>query len=192
MYSNKLQISTAQELEVVAYLKQFYETESFNYPHQPPLFDANAALWAAHTVYLACQLILFRENKGSELGQILPPYHQEYSAAAMLSADLTLRFLPDIITQASLIDPTDQLVGVLEAHLMAWHYSGVNYPLKVENLAFSSINSNACLKQLYVDRIIEHKKNNLAQLPAFKTAVKASLGWFAPSLWGDIELEDQI
>lgn len=189
IYSNKLHISTAQELEVVSYLKQFYETESLNYPHQAPQFDANAAIWAAQTVYLACQLILLRENKGSDLGIILPPYQQSYSASAILSADLTLRFLPDIISQASVIDPTDPLIAVLESHLMAWHYSGVNYTLKTDNLAFATINSNNCLKQLYVDRIIEYKKNELAQLPIFQPAVKASLGWFASTLWGDFELK---
>ncbi|MGB0523597.1 MAG: hypothetical protein ACPGJS_11590 [Flammeovirgaceae bacterium] len=188
IFTNQLNLTPFQQQEVITYLQLFYESESLNYPYEAPAFDADAALWAAHTVYIACQLILYRENKEADLVQLLPHYPNDISASAILSADVCLRFMPDLISQIAAIDPADALIQLLEVHLTAWHYSGINYALDLDQLSFTSIQENPCLMQLYTDRIIQFKNQSLAQHAVFNTAVRANLGLFADQLWNDLEL----
>ena len=189
LYSNILDISVDEQQAVIQYLGQYYEQETLDYPHTAPHFDGDAALWAAHTLYMANQLLLFRENKREDLAKILPPYTYELTPSAILSADLTLRFLPDVIKQLAEIDPEDVLIPILEGHLCAWHYSRINYELEM-NLAFANIQKNDCLMQLYTNRIIRYKRKDLAFQEIFYPQVKASLGMHAGHFWKDFELED--
>lgn len=190
LYSNLFHVPASHQTEVMCYLHDLYAQEALGFPHQVPAFDQDAALWGAHLLYSACQLLLYRENKGAELSKILPVYGGAHTASAMLSVDLSLRFLPDVIAQAQAIDPDDPLIEVLAAHLKVWHFSGVNYELAIDKLAYNVITSNACLKQLYIDRIIKFKKMKLATHQLFVSGVKASLGWYAEALWRDFAIEN--
>jgi len=189
LYANILEFSIQDQHEVVAYLREVYAAASLDYPYQAPEFDENAALWAAHTLYMSNQLLLYRENAEADLGKILPYYTEAITPSAILSADLTLRFLPDVISELSVIDPDDALIPILESHLLVWHYSGVHYKLDIGKMAFATISKNPCLKQLYCDRIIQYKHRALAQHPLFHQTIKANLGIHAATFWKDFELE---
>ena len=128
---DRLLVFTPEDDELVKdLLKIEYETESPGYPFAAPAFDAAAALWGAKTIYTACQLVLYRENKTAELPELLPPYKGDINASAMVSVDLCLRFLPEVISSARNIDPEDSLVEIIENLLTQWHYSGIGHPLK--------------------------------------------------------------
>ncbi len=185
LFGNLLHYTDVQQEEAVVFLQKEYWQEAVNYPYQTPAFDRDAALWAARTIYTASQLLLYRENKEADLIGLLPPCQQALTPAAILSADLVLRFMPDIIFQLKAIDPDDGLIAILEAHLSAWHYSGVRYLLPVEELSFDALQNSPCLCQLYIDRVIFYKKSVLAQHPFLVNGVKAALGIFAPELWSD-------
>lgn len=189
LFANLLRINEEEQREAVAYLSKAYGEESLAYPHTAPPFDEAAALWAAQTFYTAAQLLLFRENKEADLPLLLPAYEGIVTAGAVLSADLVLRFLPDVIGQVKAIDPDDGLITVLETHLKTWHYSGVRYPLPAAGLDFSFLNASPSLQQLYTDRIIRHKNGALANHSAVNQSVAASLGHYAPQLWGDFKTE---
>jgi MoxR-vWA-beta-propeller ternary system domain bpX4 len=148
LYGNILNISEREAVEVTAFLNHEYQQESLSYPYIAPFFDENAALWGAKTVYIAAQLILYRENSEADLATLLPNFPQNPTAAALLSADLCLRFLPSMIVQLKLIDPEDELVAVLENLLHHWHYSAVNYPLDMGKCDFTHISENQCVLQL--------------------------------------------
>ena len=55
-------------------------------------FNKDAALWAAKTIYIAAQLMLYRENKSVELAKLLPDYNGEINASSILSSRLMHSF----------------------------------------------------------------------------------------------------
>jgi hypothetical protein len=107
----------------------------------------------------------------------------------MVSADLCLRFIPDILVQLKLIDPEDGLIGVLENFLVTWHYSGISYALDIQMLNFEQIIANPSLKQLYIDRVIHHKRMDLAKHADLSEGVKSSLSIFADLFWKELKKE---
>jgi len=183
LFANVLKINSVEQREVLQFLHEEYRTEALNYPHEAPDFDEAAALWAAQTVYWAAQFILYRENNAADLEKILKDFEGQTSPSAMLSADLCLRFLPAMLVQLKMIDPEDEMVEILEKILYRWHYSGVNYPLDIEKLGMKPIMDNACLLQLYLNRIIEYKKTKLAENELFKPHIKSNLGMYANEFW---------
>jgi hypothetical protein len=183
LYNNLLAVSLDDANAVADFLKDEFERESLDYPDSVPAFDSNAAAWAAKTVYLSAQFLLYRENNPEDLDQYLPPYTLELNASAIISADLCLRFLPSMITQLKLIDSEDSLISILENHLQCWHYSGVSYALDIEKLDFNAIASNPCLHALYSDRIVLNRKFSLAKHHLFANSVGASMGIYGAQLW---------
>jgi hypothetical protein len=187
LYGYVLDISEKEEEEVNIFLKKEYEREVLNFPHVPPGFDATAALWAAKAIYVIAQLILYRKNKEAELQLLLPDFESSKNPAAIISADLCLRFLPDILSQLKMIDPEDPLISILETRLTDWHYSGINYPMETQALDFNVISSDSCLFQLYINRTISFRNTQLAQHEACISQVKASIGIFNTDLWSEIK-----
>lgn len=140
---------------VIDYLEQAFENESKEYPYSPPTFDSSAALWGAKILYFSSQLLLNRKNMKQPLEDYISAFCGEKNASSVLSADLCLRFMPDIFKQSKLIDPDDQLNELLEEVLCDWHYSGIRRdPLSIA-LDMSLYQENKCLNQLYIDRVID-------------------------------------
>lgn len=187
LLGNILYTSEEEEKLVLEFLSNEYERECLEYPYEPPLFENAAALWAAKTVYIAAQLILYRQNTEKDLEKLLPAYQGEINSAAMLSADLCLRFLTPMISQLKLMNPEDKLVEILEGFLHQWHYSGISYSLELEQLDFQIAHSNKCLEQLYINRIIEYKNKRLAKLPEWEGLVKANLSIFSKEYWSTLD-----
>jgi hypothetical protein len=189
LYENILQTHETEEQEVSKFLADEYAAEALNYPHTPPLFDPPAALWAAKTLYIAAQLVLYRKPKTDDLPALLPMYTGEITPSAMVSADLCLRFLPDVVNQLKLMDANDVLIPLLIHILNNWHYSGISYPLDTDTLNLDILQKNKCLHQLYLNRVITYKNQHLAQHPALLPGIKASLGIFTREFWNELNLE---
>jgi hypothetical protein len=189
LFGNVISINRQEGNQAADFLISEFQAESLEYPHTPPSFNTDAALWAAKTVYRAAQLMLYRENKIVEVEDLLPSYDAAIDPSAILSADLYLRFIPDIISHLKLIDPEDPLIKILEQQLIIWHYSGVGYPLNIDELNINNAYSQSCLLQLYANRIIANRRLPLATHPFFINAVSASLGMFASEIWKDFKPE---
>jgi len=183
LYGNILNISNEDYNKAVIYLEKEYNREALSYPFVCPPFDANAAMWGAKTFYLATQLWLYRENPVDDLKALLPAYNSEINAGAILSADLLLRFLPNVITQLKLVDITDDLILILEDFMKTWHYSGIPYLSSYDGLDFNIVQSDNCLKQLYVNRIIDFNKIEWTSCPELKETILSNLGIFGNKLW---------
>ena len=192
LYANILKIQAAEETEVAEFLAAEYRREANSYPFTAPPFDSEAAVWAAETVYIAAQLLLYRENKEAELETLLPVFSHTPDASAMLSADLCLRFLPDLIAQLKIIDSEDKLINILHEALQQWHYSGIPYLQSPESPDFTAVTANQCLYQLYTDRVIENRNLRLARHPAIHKMIRAALGDFGSVYWSDFKLETTI
>lgn len=107
-------ISKGEENDTVSFLENEYERETLEYPGIASKFNSDAALWAAKTVYLAAQLLLHREHKISDLDLFLPDFNGIQEESAILSADLCLRFLPQILAEMKRIDADDVVIPILE------------------------------------------------------------------------------
>ena len=183
LYNRLTEVSPKEEQEVIAFLECEYERESIAYPFTAPMFSPGAALWAAKTIYSAAQLYLFRENEGTELQLILPPYDGVIDASAMLSADLCLRFLPSIKYTLETVDVNDPLVSVIEQYLRSFPYSGIGRDSDFSVPDTTVIINNNCLKQLYLDRITERKATKWADQPTINSAILANIGNHKNDLW---------
>lgn len=184
LYRQVLDLGKEEMEEIVHYLAKEYELERKEYPFKAPTFDQEAALWGAMTIYKSAQLLLYRAHKAKDLQQLIPPYPGLIDAGAMLSADLCLRFLPDIVHELEGIDIEDELLPILLQLLQVWHYSAIARPSDaVEKLDFIPITSNDCLLQLYCNRVIEYKNLNLAKQPTLQGRIAANLGDFKQQFW---------
>lgn len=194
LYGFALEIDDQEAEQVVEYLKSSFEVERLAYPYQVPEFDPEAALWAAKLVYFACQFLLYRETADRDLKHYFFHFPKERTPAAMLSADLTLRILPDLMDELRDIDSQDNLVSLLEEIVACWPYSAVRSLLAPESMEFDVLVASSCLHQLTMDRIIENKKMNWAARPEFYNEIKAGLGWYIPQFWKEfnlIQLDEQ-
>lgn len=161
LYDHLLEVHPEDEQASSSYLTTAYKQECLEYPYTAPPFEPIAALWAAKCLYFAAQLLLYRQNKPESLAILFPECPVPLSPSSILSADLSLRFMPDILLQLKLIDPNDPLIAVLEHILAQWHYSGIAYNVDINKLSFEVIKNNLCLQQLYMDRMMLHQKNHL-------------------------------
>lgn len=192
LYGNILHVNEKYTESVTNFLYTEYQKEIVEYPDSnTPEFDSEAALWAAKTIYIAAQLLLYRENKETDLDLLLADYTAIRNASSVLSADLCLRFLPDILMQLKMIDSEDALIEILERKIVYWHYSGINYSLPLEQLDFDSMFAEDGLKRLYLNRIITYKKIDLANHPSCKENIAGYLGMYADQFWKEFNREKQ-
>jgi len=188
LYNKIFTVDIRDEADVTDLLKVEYENECFEYPFTPPAFDAAAALWAAKTIFISAQLILHRDMEAHYLPSILPAYTAAITGGAILSADICLRFLPQLLTQIKLADPEDALRHILEECLRVWHYSGIGYNWPLENIGFDDIVADKCILQLYINRIISRKDKRLAGTATLHPHVKAALGDYEHFFWKDLSI----
>lgn len=192
LFRNILNIDEYDGAEATGYLQEEYRKESLEYPYSAPPFDPAAALWAAKTMNMAAQLLLYRENKPEDLESFFPAYEKEINGSAMLSADLCLRFLPGTVKEMKLIDSMDSIILLLERILIQWHYSGISYPLDPEKPDLQTVTNDPCLLQLYLNRILHYKNIKLALHPLFRERISANLGLFANDYWKAFNTEKQL
>ncbi|WP_291146606.1 hypothetical protein [Flavobacterium sp. UBA7680] len=186
LYDKLITISETEETEAVLFLETEYEKEILEYPGTAPDFNAEAALWAAKTVYLATQLLLHREHKRDDLNILLPDYAEIQDASAIISADLCLRFLPQIVGEIKRLDPEDLIIEILEKHLIQFHYSAIGSELDIENVSFEIIEANDCLLQLYIDRVVQRKSIKWAQPDFIKKQLEIGFGDYQKLFWSQL------
>lgn len=176
LYNKLTTITKEEESETTLFLETEYEREALNHPFTVPEFNPVASLWAAKTVYLAAQLLLYRDHKVSELITLLPKYDGKTDAGTFLSADLCLRFLPQIIMEMKQIDADDAAISILESHLLQFHYSGIGFDVEVQKCDLDVVFSDACFEQLYLNRIVERKAIKFAEMHEINLRLAAGFG----------------
>ncbi|MFK7795839.1 MAG: hypothetical protein AB8E82_00190 [Aureispira sp.] len=181
------QVEADECRSALEYLHQCYQEEQLNYPHEAPAFDPDAALWGALLLYYAAQAILNRQATLEEITPLFAAYRGSKTTAAVLSVDLSLRFLPNLLEKLKTINPDDGLIVLLEQQLAQWPYSAIGYTIAAPALPTQKI-QHPCLHQLYADRIIAKKASQLLPVPWIQQAVRASLGAHQSSVWPDLEL----
>jgi len=191
IYDRWISTTKTEEEAVGDFLQEEYEKESIGFPGCPPPFGQEAAVWAAKIVYRAAQLLLSRDQTNKDLGQMLAGYPATIDAGAILSADLCLRCLPDVIAKAKDINPDDALVPLLEEVLRVWHYSGVGYFKGREAGDWTPVLANDCLRRLYVDRVISRRDVARAISSALRSEIRAALGDHGSFFWKELQQYDE-
>lgn len=188
LYKNILEITQTEEEDVILLLAKDYEQECLSHPYTSPTFSSSAAIWAARLFYYASQALLFREHNITELRQLIKPYDGNITAETIISADLCLRFIPDLLFELELLDNTDPLIPILEEIMQTWHFSAIGYKFdETEKLDFTNIKESKCLNQLYTNRVIELKVKALSQHPALHSDIEAELSIYKNDLWSQFE-----
>lgn len=187
LYSKLLVLTPEEEKEVVELLRDEYEKEKLQYPFTAPSFDEKAALWGSRIVYFAAQLYLNRTDTAKDLNTLLPAFKNTISASAMLSADLCLRFLPQILGGLRNTDAEDSIIPILEKHLADFHYSNIGYEHNDREYDFALFD-NPCFKQLYLNRITLRQDKFLAKVPKINALLMSNFGDYKKVFWKDMDI----
>jgi hypothetical protein len=178
----------AADLAAASTLLQDYHAEDcLDLPHTAPAFEAAAALWAAQYLYHAAVLAVVRELDEQAIATYLPAYKGEATPAAHYSADLSLRYLPDLLQLARGLAPADALVARLRRTAGQWPLSFVGHePADAD--AEAILLAHPALRGAYLDRIIAAHDRARAGQPHLAPLVQATLGAHGAQLWPDFHL----
>lgn len=153
-----------------------------------PLFHGEAALWAANYLYRSVQLVMLRNLDEAAVQGLLMPFPGTVSPEAVLSVDLSFRYLPNLLVLAKGLAPEDVLVKRLQETALQWPFSSVG--MNVEGaMELEVIMSNACLRRAYIDRIIEAKDEKRCNNSLVNEYLKEALGDHSAILWPGWEPE---
>lgn len=190
LYDKVIKVSAQEEKETMALLQDEYDREKFDYPFEAPIFEEKASLWASKIVYFAAQFLLNRENTNKDLNEFLPNYNGQITASTHLSADLCLRFLPQVVQEFKRIDADDVIIPILENHLKMFHYSAIGFENSFENIYFKLF-ENDCFKQLYLNRITDRKDIELSKIPKINVMLQRNFGDYQKVFWKNFENTNQ-
>jgi hypothetical protein len=148
-----------------------------------PAFDPGAAVWAARYIYHAVQLALLRDANDATVNDCLTPFPGVVTPAAILSADLCLRYLPNLLALAKGLAPDDILVKRLQETAARWPLSSIGLPVTIDNNDINTILQHNCLRRLYIDRIIETRDAARCNNTLVNEYLKEALGDHSQLLW---------
>ena len=169
-----------------ALLRDYHADDVRERPGAAPAFDVPVALWAAQYLYHTVLLALVRELDETVVLAQLPDFTGEITPAAIYSADLSLRYLPDLLRLAKGLAPGDALVARLHATAGQWPFSFVGAEGGGDAAdAEARVLAHPALRQEYVDRIIGTQDRARAAQPHLMPLVHAALGQYAATLWPD-------
>lgn len=186
LYTKLEELSVTEERDTLDFLESEYEKESLDYPFGVPVFNGDAAMWAAKIIYNSAQLLLHRETDVTDLSSLVPIF-QVKNAADMLAADLCLRFLPQLLKNLRIIDPNDKLIVILETIMRMFPYSAIGAELEDVEMDLTLVLQNDCLRQLYLDRIIGIKGIKEAENPLINEWLLANFGNHKNEFWPELK-----
>lgn len=188
IFSNIQTISKKEEQDAADYFESEFEKERLEFLSDQLTCDRETAVWAAKVFYHAAQLYLVRENTAKDLDQLIPEFKGTRNISSLLSADLSLRFLPQVITALQNVDPNDPLIGRLENILLQFHYSGVEYDLDLEKINWEEELKDRTYRKLYLERIVEKKAYRLAEIPYINQLLMAEFGLYKNEFWRELRI----
>lgn len=156
--------------EAVAELERAFEADRLDLAGPPVAFDPDAALAAAGLVWRAGWFLLRRDEPVEVLERELALADPGPGATvdAHVSADLTLRYLPQLHRRARALAPGDRLHERLAEVLRGWPMSGVLSDLEAGPASPPAFGGHAGALLRYVERWSRHQRP--AWLPAAEAA----------------------
>jgi hypothetical protein len=187
LFSSLQQISPQEEVEAGDYFETEFEKERLEFLSDQLICNKLAAVWAAKILYHSAQLYLIRENTEKNIENLIPVFKGSRDISSILSADLSLRFLPQIIVALNSVDPEDPLIAMLENILTQFHYSGIGYDLDLKNVNWQEELKDTTYRKLYLERIVEKKDYKLAEIPFINKLITAEFGIYKDAFWRELK-----
>ncbi|GEN67139.1 hypothetical protein [Chryseobacterium rhizosphaerae] len=188
LFSNFQEISPKEEAEAGDYFETEFEKERLEFLSGRMPCDRAAAVWAGKILYHSAQLYLIRENTAKNIDRLIFRFKEKKDISSVLSADLSLRFLPQIIVALNTLDPEDVLIGMLEDILREFHYSGIGYDLDLKGVNWEEELKDSTYRKLYLERILEKRDYKLAEIPTINKMLIAELGMHKDAFWRELKI----
>lgn len=188
VFSDLKTLSEKEEKEAEDFFESDFEKERLDFLSDKISFNKEAAIWAAKVLYHSAQLYLIRKDTAKNLEKLIPQYQGEKNTSAILSADLSLRFLPQLLDALQIADSTDPLVKMLENILHQFHYSGMGLDLNLEKINWEEELKNKTYRKLYLERIVEKKAYKLAEIPYINQLLIAEFGMYKDIFWRELKI----
>ncbi|REC61245.1 hypothetical protein DRF65_17155 [Chryseobacterium pennae] len=188
LFSNIRNISPKEEAEAEVYFEAEFEKERLEFLSDQLICNTSTAVWAAKILYHSAQLYLIRENTADNLENFIPTFKGTKDISSMLSADLSLRFLPDVMMALNSVDPEDTLLKMLEDILTEFHYSGVGYELDLKGMNWEEELKDKTYRKLYLERIVEKKDYRLAEIPFINKLLISEFGMYKDAFWRELKI----
>ncbi|BEV06038.1 hypothetical protein [Chryseobacterium gambrini] len=187
IFSDIHEISKKEEQDAADYFQAEFEKERLEFLSDTLVCDIETAVWAAKIVYHSAQLHLIRENTAKDLNKLIPSFKGKRDVSSILSADLSLRFLPQIVSALQVSDPEDPLVKMLENILKQFHYSAVGFDLDLKDINWEEELKDKTYRKLYLERIVEKKSYQLAEIPYINQLLIAEFGLHKDVFWKELK-----
>lgn len=182
------EISPKEERDAADYFETEFENERLEFLSDQINCDRETAVWAAKVMYHSAQLHLIRENTANDLDKLIPSFKGKRDVSAIVSADLSLRFLPQIISVLQSADPEDTLIKMLENILTQFHYSAIGLDLDLENINWEEELKDNTYRKLYLERIVEKRAYKLAEIPYINQLLMAEFGMYKDIFWRELKI----
>ncbi len=180
-------ISPKEEQDTADYLESEFEKERLEFFSDKISCDRDTAVWGAKVLYHSAQLHLIRENTAKDVNQLIPLYKDTRDISSILSADLSLRFLPQIIYALNDADTEDPVIKILKSILQQFHYSGIGYDLDLANINWEEELKDKTYQKLYLERIVDKKAYSLAEVPYLHQLLNAEFGMYKDVFWKELK-----
>lgn len=187
IFTDLQEISKKEEEDAADYFESEFEKERLEFLSDQISCDSETAVWAAKVVYHSAQLYLIRKDTAKDLEKLIPQFKGKRDISSILSADLSLRFLPQIISALQNADPEDPLVKMLENILTQFHYSGIGWDLDLEKINWEEELKDKTYRKLYLERIVEKKSYRLAEIPYINQLLMAEFGMYKDIFWKELK-----
>ena len=188
IFSDLKTLTKKEEKEAEDYFETEFEKERLDFLSDQILFNKEATIWAAKILYHSVQLYLIRKDTAKDLEKLIPQYQCEKNVSAILSADLSLRFLPQLLDALQVADSKDPLVKMLENILHQFHYSGIGLDLNLEKINWEEELKDKTYRKLYLERIVEKKAYKLAEIPYINDLLIAEFGMYKDVFWRELKI----
>ncbi len=188
VFSDRKDISEQEENDAGHYFESEFEKERLEFSSDDLAFNKQAAVWAGKALYHSAQLYLIRRDTAQNLEKLIPEYQGKKEVSTILSADLSLRFLPPVIDALRLADSTDPLVKILENILQQFHYSGIGFDLNLEKINWEIELKDTAYRKLYLERIVEKKAYPLAEIPYLNQLLIGEFAMHKDVFWRELKI----
>lgn len=187
IFTDFYEISKEEEQDAADYFESEFEKERLEFFSDRISCNRDAAVWAGKILYHAAQLYLIRNNTAKNLDKLIPPFNGTRNSSSVLSADLSLRFLPQIIDALQNADTEDPLIKILKNMLVKFHYSGIGFDLDLEKINWEEELKDKTYRKLYLERIVEKKAYSLAEIPFINQLLMAEFGIYKNEFWRELK-----
>ncbi|MDF1739867.1 MAG: hypothetical protein P1U86_11970 [Verrucomicrobiales bacterium] len=168
--------SPEEERALIHLLSLRFEIDSLSLPGSPLPFHPRAALWGALHLFRASCFFSFREIVDAEVerGLSTSPLPDPQNPESHFSADLALKYLPDLYQMALRVSEDDILVTQVKHLASSAPLSSAGIPATVA--IASPVRTHPGLANLLVERAIRSQSRELLEESPFRQIAREKLG----------------